>query len=334
MNTNYKYKISVCLNTYNHSKYIRDAIEGVLMQKHDYSWQFIIADDFSNDGTSEIIEEYKKLWPELIKLIKRSKNVGAPQNGFELYQAAQSEYIAYIEGDDYWIDEEKLLKQIQFLDTNPNIGLTWTDVDFEYVKNNKIIKSVFNSKKLPIYYTIEEILANKPFFAPSTWVFRRSLSASYKLYDYCDGTFPFIMDVINETELKFIPCVTARYRILEESASNSNSPARRYKFLNGIYEIQKKYAVKYDTTEYIKNEIDFLYNIQALPYAIMIDDRGAVDNIISFLRNHGDKVGIKHKILMHLSKLRFGKYIIYKIYTSNKLRSLVDYIRTLYKRYH
>ncbi len=110
--------LSVCLITYNHFSYIRQAIEGVLSQKHEYTWEFIIADDFSSDGTREIILQYRDQYPSAIRLILQEKNVGAAKNWIELISAATGKYIAYFEGDDYWTDPYKLKKQIEVLETN------------------------------------------------------------------------------------------------------------------------------------------------------------------------------------------------------------------------
>jgi glycosyltransferase involved in cell wall biosynthesis len=114
--------LSVCLITYNHAKYIREAIDGVLMQKVNFTWELIIADDFSTDGTREIVLEYKDKYPELIKLILQGKNVGAAQNWMDLMAAQSAKYIAYFEGDDYWISPYKLQKQVDLLEIRPEIA--------------------------------------------------------------------------------------------------------------------------------------------------------------------------------------------------------------------
>jgi len=118
--------LSVCLITYNHVKYIREAIESVLMQKVNFAWELIIADDFSTDGTREILLEYKEKYPSFIKLILQEKNVGPAQNWLELITTPKSKYIAYFEGDDYWTDPRKLQKQVDFLQTNPAYGMVYT----------------------------------------------------------------------------------------------------------------------------------------------------------------------------------------------------------------
>jgi glycosyltransferase involved in cell wall biosynthesis len=110
--------LSVCLITYNQVGFFRQAIESVLTQKVDFSWEIIIADDCSTDGTSNLVNEYQKKYPELIKTIIQKKNVGAAQNFLDLLGLACGEYIAYLECDDYWTDTEKLKKQIDFLERN------------------------------------------------------------------------------------------------------------------------------------------------------------------------------------------------------------------------
>jgi len=111
--------VSVCLITYNHRNFIREAIEGVLMQQVNFPLELIIADDFSTDGTREIIYAYKDLYPELITIIPRVKNLGAAKNWIELMNSPRFKYVAYFEGDDYWTDRFKLQKQVDFLETHP-----------------------------------------------------------------------------------------------------------------------------------------------------------------------------------------------------------------------
>ena len=102
--------LAVCLITYNHKTFIQEALEGVLMQKVDFPFKIIIADDYSTDGTRDILLQYKERYPDLITLILQQKNVGAAQNWIDLITAPKSKYIACFEGDDYWTDENKLQK--------------------------------------------------------------------------------------------------------------------------------------------------------------------------------------------------------------------------------
>ena len=111
-------KVSICLITYNHVNYIKEAIDGVLNQVKPFTWELIIADDFSTDGTRQILLEYKEQYSSNIKLILQDKNIGPARNWLELIGSATGQYVAYFDGDDYWTDVNKLKKQIEFLDKN------------------------------------------------------------------------------------------------------------------------------------------------------------------------------------------------------------------------
>lgn len=120
--------VSCCIITYNHAPYIKQAIESVLNQKHDYSFEIIIADDCSTDGTLEIAKEYQLKYPSAIRLISQPVNVGAAKNFMNLLSAAGGKYIAYLEGDDYWSNELKLQQQIGFLEEHPDYSICFSNV--------------------------------------------------------------------------------------------------------------------------------------------------------------------------------------------------------------
>jgi glycosyltransferase involved in cell wall biosynthesis len=115
--------LSVCLITYNHGNYIREALDGILMQRVNFPLEIIIADDCSKDDTRSIIQEYVDAQPDLFKLVFQKKNVGPARNWMDLLSASNAKYIAYMEGDDYWTDATKLQKQVDFLENNPDYAL-------------------------------------------------------------------------------------------------------------------------------------------------------------------------------------------------------------------
>ena len=113
--------VSICCSTFNHEKYIRDAIEGFLMQKTTFPVEILIHDDASSDGTADIIREYEKKHPDIIKPIYQTENQYSKGNkpGRINRKRARGKYIALCEGDDYWTDPLKLQKQVDFLEKNP-----------------------------------------------------------------------------------------------------------------------------------------------------------------------------------------------------------------------
>ena len=121
--------LSVCLITYNHEKYLKQAIEGVLMQHVNFEIELIIADDFSTDATRSIIEEYRVKHPKIIKPILQAKNIGAANNWMDLMEAPVGKYVAYQDGDDYWTDPLKLQKQVDFLESHPDAVMCFTNIE-------------------------------------------------------------------------------------------------------------------------------------------------------------------------------------------------------------
>ena len=100
--------VSICCLTYNHAPYIRDAIEGFLMQKTNFPVEILIHDDASTDGTADIIREYETRYPDIIKPIYQTENQyskGVKISREYQFSRARGKYIALCEGDDYWTDK-------------------------------------------------------------------------------------------------------------------------------------------------------------------------------------------------------------------------------------
>jgi len=199
--------LSVCLITYNHSKYIREAIEGVLMQKTSFAWNMIIADDFSTDGTREILLEYKDKFPDRIKLILQTKNVGAGLNWIDLITAPISKYISYIEGDDYWTDENKLQKQVDFLEANPDYSITTHNVISMLVDNTgKVLEEKeWLGKEHREIYTVNDLLMYGSGGASCSILFRRDamdpLPEAFKIL--CGGDWAMQIFCAEKGKMKY-----------------------------------------------------------------------------------------------------------------------------------
>lgn len=145
-------KLTIICITYNQVKFIRQTIESFLMQKTDFNFEILIHDDCSTDGTREIIKEYEKKYPNIIKPIYQEENQwskGNPSIIFNdfIFPKIDSEYVALCEGDDYWIDENKLQKQVDFLDKNKKYNICFHPV--KVIWEDKSEKdSIFPDKKL------------------------------------------------------------------------------------------------------------------------------------------------------------------------------------------
>ena len=122
--------VSIRTSAYNHGPYIKQCIEGVLMQRTNFPFEYIIGEDFSNDETREIVFEYAKKYPDVIRVITADYNVGSKANGRRCIRACRGKYMAICEGDDYWTDPLKLQKQVDFLEDNSEYGMCYTKVQY------------------------------------------------------------------------------------------------------------------------------------------------------------------------------------------------------------
>jgi len=111
-------QISVGIAVCNHANFIKDAVDSVLAQKHHFSWEILIHDDASDDESTEIIADYCKQYPELIRLIRQEKRIGPFLSGKTLFENAKGKYITWLDADDYWTNPDKLQQQITFLENN------------------------------------------------------------------------------------------------------------------------------------------------------------------------------------------------------------------------
>ena len=166
--------VSVVMITYGHEKYIEEAIKGVFLQKTNFPLELIISNDKSPDSTDEIVKNIIKYAPENIsvKYIQHPENIGMLPNLISTLKMAAGKYIAVCEGDDYWIDENKLQKQIDFLEKNEDFTLTFhnvfirngetlsTDLDYEKRLNSKDVYTIDDLSKGNFIHTPSVVFRN------------------------------------------------------------------------------------------------------------------------------------------------------------------------------
>lgn len=119
------FMVSVLCATYNHEEFIKDAVEGILSQKTNFNFELIIHDDASTDNTTEIIKKYAKKYPEIIRVIIQEENQFQRRHIYPdfLFPNVKGKYIAFCEGDDYWSDENKLQRQVDFLELHQEYSM-------------------------------------------------------------------------------------------------------------------------------------------------------------------------------------------------------------------
>jgi glycosyltransferase involved in cell wall biosynthesis len=204
--------LAVCLITYNHARYIKQAFDSILAQKTTFEFEIIVADDCSTDGTTDIVKGYEKKYPGKIRTIIHEKNIGPAQNYLTLLQAVKSKYTAYLEGDDYWIDETKLQQQVKFLESNPTYSLCFHNL--YNLENGKRKKAYFI--EIPDTTDINYLLSHRGYITTSTIVYRTSshiIEMLTKLIDCPFGDFVTYVAAAQQGLIKYLSTPMAIYRV-------------------------------------------------------------------------------------------------------------------------
>ncbi len=124
--------VSVCIITYNQENFVAQAIESALIQKCNFEIEIIICDDCSTDNTPQIIQSYASKYPNKVKPYYAKQNIGMLKNWEKALKLCNGRYIALLEGDDFWNDENKLQKQYQILERNADCSISFTNAHIKY----------------------------------------------------------------------------------------------------------------------------------------------------------------------------------------------------------
>jgi glycosyltransferase involved in cell wall biosynthesis len=264
--------ISVIVLTYNQENYIQQCIEGILNQKTEYTIEIVIGEDASTDQTRLICEELAKKYPSTIRvLLHHSENkvkdsFGNPTGKFNLlYTVSQcrGKYIAICEGDDYWTNEYKIQKQIDFLEQNSDFVAVFTDYD-KYYQESGVLKKNVNSSLNSIS---NKVISNKAFFSKDirllrtlTSVYRADVLKKFNfIYLQAAGDTQWIFFALQHGKIMYFHESTGVYRIQQESTSKSSSLEKKQRFLENYAQLLKiikaKYPIGWKDRRYIRKTI-------------------------------------------------------------------------------
>ncbi len=267
--------------TYMHENFIRECIEGILMQKTTFPVRVLIHDDASTDKTPEIVREYEMKYPNLIKAYFQTTNSYSQENienrrrlMTPFNEMCIGKYCALCEGDDYWTDPLKLQKQVTFLENNPEYGLVHGDCHKFYdedglwvynVNKHKINKKVITTKE-ELFYAI--INMDYTVFT-ATVIYRHELlglmDKNSKVFPMGDS--PKWLVFSQHTRFKYMDEVFAVYRILNNSLSRSSDLKQHFRFILAMMEMRIYYCevIGYD----IKTKLKKNYNSALLRYLLL-----------------------------------------------------------------
>ena len=243
--------VAVWMITYNHGKYIAQAIEGALNQKTDFKVKIFIGEDCSKDDTQKICADYAEKYPDKIELISTKQN-NIKQNADNLWKATKTsgaKYIAICEGDDYWTDPYKLQKQADFLEANPGCSMCFTKVD-EIDEMGMPLPSCF-AEPTKDELTIKDMIMTWRAYTPvPTFFFRNILPYPMPSF-YMNTSFgdaALLLLLTDKGKAKFLDENTAIYRRHSGGFSKSEDFIQNEYYIGyELYEEANKYFnYKYD----------------------------------------------------------------------------------------
>ncbi|OXB16127.1 glycosyltransferase family 2 protein [Flavobacterium reichenbachii] len=250
-------KVSVCMITYGHEKFIEEAINGVLMQDVDFDVELIISNDASPDGTDEIVKSIIQNHPRgnWIRYVKHEENIGMMLNSQFVLEAGKGEFIAICEGDDYWTDSLKLKKQVGFLEKNPDYVMCFhrcqvllfedeekkfidqplEEIDYEYSLYGLLYK--WNIPTASIVF--KNVFLNKNNTFPKEFLKVHSGDIALASYLFQFGKFYLFKEIM---------CV---YRVFGLGVSVSHKSLRMIHYRTNLYyKINEYYNFKYEEEIY------------------------------------------------------------------------------------
>lgn len=288
-NSGIKPLVSICCVTYNHEKFIKQCLEGFVMQQTNFSFEILVHEDASTDNTAKVIKECENKYPHLFKCIYQTENQFLKENTLHtlLFPLARGKYIAMCEGDDYWTDPLKLQKQVDFLEANDDCAITYHSVN-QLTDDGVFHYSNLKSSDTEATYTVVD-LALFNFIHTVSVVFRKGLIPA--LPEWFDktaiGDYPLHMLNAKHGLIKFFPEVMAVYRLHSNSVWSGKS--KIYQYSNIIK------TIDYLLIEFEEKEVIANLNFQKFKYLKGIADEYLKLNESELFNEHFRETSAKEK---------------------------------------
>jgi glycosyltransferase involved in cell wall biosynthesis len=241
--------VSVIVTTYNHERYLEMALATILGQECDFDVEIVVGEDCSSDGTLEICKRYFLGNPERITLIVSSENVGWRENYRRCVEAARGKYIAFCDGDDYFLDTEHLAMQVALMEQNPNVGLCYAQAERRDENGNLI--GYFPAEK---GHTSLDTLLHDWCIENCTTLARRDAVLAYYATEkpenrpeWLTEDLPMWLYVAAHYEVCYLDQVMAMHRVFD-SVSHSTSLAKRLVFCDSSSIIKLWFDRRYNSS--------------------------------------------------------------------------------------
>lgn len=203
--------MSVCIRSFNQKVFVAEALDSVLSQQTTFPFEIIVGDDGSTDGTQEVLLEYQQRHPGKIRLLLSKEDIGGPNNLRRVIEASQAKYVTCLDGDDYYTDEHKLQKQVDFLEAHPEFVACFHNVMNVIEATGE--QSPFLPSDFPSVITAEDVISKRWFMPIHSVMMRRELIAFPEWYsEVMNDDYVVNLSVAMHGPYHYMPDIMAAYR--------------------------------------------------------------------------------------------------------------------------
>ncbi len=312
-------EVSVVLITYNHEKYIAQALDSVLVQETDFEYEIIIGEDESEDKTREIVLSYKNKYPEKISVILNSRRDviyidGKPSGRFNLMNTlrnAGGKYISLLEGDDYWTDKNKLQKQYDFLKNNSDYVICAHTAEF-VDESGKSLERYWKPPLDKEYYTKEDLFLYCNFIATASVLFVNNLFEDFPEWFENFKVGDWSLHVINASygKIKFMDEVMSAYRIHPGGIASMTDLIKQFQSRLEMYKLFKEKSEK-KYYPFINKAVSLIYYNIACEYEDRNNRKMAIKYVLKDIFKFYDEKRVFVLKIKLLLRVNFPK--IYKM---------------------
>jgi len=289
-------KVSVAVPFYNQERYIMETLSSVLNQKTNFNFEIVIGEDCSIDNSRSILAEFKRKYPERLNIIYNEKNLGSVLNEKNILDHCKGKYIALLDGDDLFLDENKLQIQHDFLEENPQYGLVHSDARLLFEdKQHKttVVESAddYYHRDIKVGDVFEYLLLGN-YITACTIFFRRQLHEEHNDFDTWNklGFFmvdtPMLLEFSKFTKIGYIKKSLATYRILTDSISRPKRKCDYFKFWLSATNVHLYFLNKYGASEDVRTRVLNKYYYFHLDYSLHFNDKEIVDRAMEYFKDN------------------------------------------------
>lgn len=281
--------VTIVVVTYNQEQFIEQTLLSLVNQKTRFKYEILVGDDFSSDGTRIILTNFEKKFQGLIRVNFNKENLGIVGNWISTIRQAKSKYIAFCEGDDFWIDDFKLQKQVDFLESNTNYGMVCTDYNKYFEKNKSIKENCFNVKKYLKEVRFKDYVYDRGSIATATVLLKKELFDQYEKeipenlrIEWKMPDSPFWLFILNKTRVGVLPDSTACYRIREVSGCRMSDELSQFWFVFNGYEIPLYIVKHFSLDNSIKRKLLLVRVNYAMEFAFKQDSIELFNEVLDY----------------------------------------------------